>query len=248
MATNLQVNDTVYVPTSLLNLDPEKELPHALYTTKVVQVVDRSIRLRLPDGRPSDLVAKSSVHRNVGVLIFRVGDFETELATLDPLAKSILQYFRLLLPDDMVRLREVRSIEELRRYWGSDHGGYTHIVLVGHGRRDAISFGIDGWIDAEGLSNVLADANPSEKSFVSLCCATGYSDFSRSISEQAFCHGIVAPYHSVHAAVASQFCQTLFGYHFLQGETLRIAFKHARRAVPGGSIFRLWDSGRLERR
>lgn len=241
MAKNLQVGETVFVPRARLRLDPNA--PSAFLRTDVVDVVDRSVRVNLTNGTLSDPVAISAVHRNVGVLILRVGDFETETTLLEPLAKSVLQYFRLLLPDDMVLCHRLRSIQELTYYWQKLHGGYSHVVLIGHGRQDAVCFGSDGWINAADLLAVLGSGNPTPKLFMSLCCRTGYAAFGKPFSRAAVCHSLVAPYHSVHGAIASQFCQTFFAHHLLSGETPRIAFRHAREAIPGGVHFRLWQGG-----
>jgi hypothetical protein len=55
----------------------------------------------------------------------------------------------------------------------------------------------------------------------------------------------VAPFHSVHGAIASQFCQSFFAFHLLVGETARVSFKHAEAAIPGATRFRLWEKGEV---
>ncbi len=243
MVQNLQVGETVYVPRARLGLDANS--PNAFHRTTVREVVNRSVRVDMPDGNWSDAVASSVVHRNVGLLICRIGDFQTELALLDPLAKSLLQYFRLLVPDDMVQLCEVRALQEMSQYWGQVHAAYSHVILIGHGRADGVLFGVGGWADAEKLVALLSEPNPTPKTIVSLCCQTGYADFSKSFSEADVCHALVSPFHSVHGAIASQFCQSFFAHHLLVGETPRIAFRHAREATPGSTRFRIWENGRV---
>jgi len=243
MAQNLQVNEIAYVPRSRLGLDENS--PSAFHRTVVREIIDRSVRVELPDGTLSEPVASSVVHRNVGLLVFRIGDFQTELTLLDPLANSLLQYFRLLVPDDMVHLCEVRSCAETEHYWGLLHGGYTHVVLIGHGRTDSVLFGVSGWADAQQLKAIFSQPNPAPKTFVSLCCRTGYAAFSKVFSESDVCQALVAPFHSVHGAIASQFCQSFFAHHLLVGETARIAFRHSRDAIPGSTRFRLWEKGEV---
>jgi len=97
----------VYVPRARLGLAVDE--PSAFLRAKIRKVVDRSIVVDLPGGTESKPIASSAAHANVGVTIVRVGDFDTEGTLLDPLAKSLLQFCRLLLPDDMVVLREVRA-------------------------------------------------------------------------------------------------------------------------------------------
>jgi hypothetical protein len=43
--------------------------------------------------------------------------------------------------------------------------------------------------------------------------------------------------------VASQFTQSYFAYHFLEGESPKVAFRHARDSTPGAVGFRLWRQG-----
>ena len=82
--------------------------PLALYETRVEQVLDRSVSVRLPGGATSSPIGSSLVHKNIGIVILRIGDLSTEMSLLNPLAKSMLQYCRLLLHDSMVVLQEVR--------------------------------------------------------------------------------------------------------------------------------------------
>jgi hypothetical protein len=133
MARNLTVDEEVYVPRARLGIDVNA--PSALYKTHVREVVARSVRVDLPNGAGwSRPIASSAVHRNVGVLVVRIGDFDTEFALLDPLAKSVLQYFRVLLAE-AVELCEVRSMVEFRQFWTAHHGAYSHVILIGHGGR-----------------------------------------------------------------------------------------------------------------
>lgn len=243
MARDLKVGETVYIPRSRLNLPQDG--PDAFYRTRVQEVDGRSIRVALAGGDWSQPVATSAVHRSIGVMLLRIGDFQTEATLLDPLAKSILQYLRLLLTDDYVILRSVRSVAEMVKYWTQDHGAFSHVIIVGHGRRDGIQFGVDGWQSAAQLSASLTVPGVTPKHFISLCCQTGYAAFAQSFSRQPVCQTVAAPFHSVHGAVASQFCQTLLAYHLLEGETMGVAFRHARTSVPGSVSFRIWENGSL---
>jgi hypothetical protein len=87
VAKNLQIGETVFVPRARLDLDENK--PSAFLKTEVMEVVNRSVRVKLEDGLWSDPVATSAVHRDIGVLIFRIGDFSTETSLLDPLRQSV---------------------------------------------------------------------------------------------------------------------------------------------------------------
>jgi hypothetical protein len=169
----------------------------------------------------------------------------SEAALLDPLSKSVLQFCRLLVPDDQVASIKVRSVAELRAYWVRNHRAYTHVVLVGHGDKDCLGFGVDGEVNMEGLENLFKYRGANPKSFISLCCKTGFADFGKAFSGFAVCKSFAAPFNSVHGATASQFCQTMLTWSLLEGRTTMVAFKRARESVPGAVSFRLWKNGCL---
>jgi hypothetical protein len=243
MAQGLKVGDMVYIPRARHGLSVDE--PSAFYRAAVRDTADRSIEVDMPDGT-TGWVASSAAHLNIGVFILRIGDFDTETTLLDPLTKSLLQYCRLLLPDDMVVLREVRSRGELRHFWERDHAAYSHLIVLGHGRKDAIRFGREDWASAENFTAALAVPNVRSKVIVSLGCNNGYAAFGQHLSTHEVSQVLIAPFQSVHGAVASQFCQTFLAYHLLQGETIAVAFRHARGSVPGATSFRLWVKGRLK--
>jgi hypothetical protein len=82
--------------------------------------------------------------------------FLTEAATLDPLAKSVTQFLRLLLEESAVRLCEVRSREELAVWWASNGPAYTHVIFVGHGASNGVQFGVDGLTSAADFGGACA--------------------------------------------------------------------------------------------
>src|SRR5262249_11154574 len=109
-----------------------------------------------------------------------------------------------------------------------------------------IDFGVGGSASPEDLRAHVEPHIASPKYFVSLCCRTGYASFGSSFSRlQTVCKSLVAPFHSVHGAIASQFCQTLLAEHLLTGYSFGRAFHHARDAVPANTSFRLWRAGKM---
>ena len=243
MAKQLKVGQKVHVPYSRLGLQPNK--PSALIEVHVKEVQGRSVVVNVPDHAHGVKVASSAVHTNIGVMLVRIGDFDTETPLLDPLTKSLLQYCRLLLPDDMIFLREVRSEEEFARFWGKEHGAFSHVILVGHGRPNGVLFGDSSWSDAKDMDKLLAVPDVMCKTVISLCCKTGCAGFAKRLSDSVACNSVIAPFQSVHGAIASQFCQSFLAYHFLQGESMGVAFSHACDGVPGATSFRLWRNGTL---
>lgn len=93
MARRLQAGETVFVPWARTGHDGRG--PSALATATVAELRGKKVVLALPGGALSPEIGSSLVHRAAAVLILRVGDLQTELGLLDPLAKSLLQYLRL---------------------------------------------------------------------------------------------------------------------------------------------------------
>ena len=101
-----QVNDSIFVPTfqqGMLN-----DYPLAFFKTTVKQVEGRSIIFEYSDKLIK--VGSGICHKNIGILILNIGDFQTEATLLDPLAKSVLQYSRLLFDDSYVKHYKVRTL------------------------------------------------------------------------------------------------------------------------------------------
>lgn len=243
MARQLTVGMQVYVPVARIG---SFDHPSALYRTSVQAVTGRSVVVSTPGGSTAQ-VATSAVHTSIGVLILRFGHLETEDTLLDPLAKSLLHFGRLLLTDDCIRLLEVRSLQELGLFWQRDHANYAHVVVIGHGSPESVTLAVDGEVVAERLADVFGcPVGVKPKTFVSLACKTGQAEFGKKFSGVRCCASFLAPFHSVHGAVASQFCQTLLAYVMLQGESTGVAFRHARESVPGSVSFRQWKKGQLK--
>lgn len=243
MATHFAVDDKVFVPASRI---PGMEgHPSAFYETRVAEVGVRKVKVHLRAGAISEWIGSGLCQKNVGILIFTIGDLQTETGLLDPLAKSVLQYCRLLVPDDYLRSYKVRSLIELKCIWQKEQAAYSHVVIVGHGSPDGINFSVDGWVKADALDATMRVWGAPKKVFISLCCQTGYKAAGGQLSKMAICSHFIAPFHSVHGAAASQFAQTFLAFHLLEGESIGVAFRHAREYTPGSTSFRLWENGIL---
>jgi len=241
MAKNLHVGDRVYVPWTRLGVVDDK--PSALHYTRVVEVNQRSVVVEMPDANRTT-VASSAVLKNLGIAVIRIGDLETEVGLLDPLAKSVLQFLRLLNTDDsFTRLFETRSLAELRHFWENNGGALSHVVLIGHGSDAGIRFGTEGTKSAQDIGEIVAQ-DGQRKQFISLCCHTGRAAFAKAFSGFPACESIIAPFDSVHGAVASQFCQTFFAFHLLNGITTTVAFKNTCKSVPGNHVLKLWQNSK----
>lgn len=240
MANNLVVGDRIFVPASMLDVD---DLPSSFVEANVEEVGGRSVRISF---RGEDhWIASSRCQRNIGLLIICIGDLETEPTLLDPLSKSVTQFCRLLASDDYVRFYKIRSVAELTAIWAREHAAYSHVVLIGHGNGTGVKFAADGWQTVAQLEPVLDIAGASAKYFINLACQAGQAPIGRPFSSLGVCQAYIGAFHSVHGAIASQFLQSFLIHHLLQGETSKVAFRHARSRVSGGTSFRLWRYGAL---
>lgn len=246
--------DRVWVPSRLIRSTGRSDF--ALTEVKVTGVDQpsagrrdvRSVRIdrQDPNGRDIHVSSKLLHPRSLGVLVLRIGDLATETGTLDPLAKSVLQFMRLLLPDDALKLYSIRTVSELQETWSLVEGSTSHVVLIGHGSETSIRFvdrpePVPGGNLAEALA---ATAMTRPKIFVSLSCQTGHREFSAPFSSSKVCSDLLAPLQSVHAASASLYAQALFSNHLLLGKGIVAAHRAAKRAVVSDVSFRHWRDGR----
>lgn len=248
MSKGLKKDEQVYVP--LVRLGVDRQTESAFLRTKVladVQPKQRSVTVDLLDGGRTATVATSAVHRNIGVAIYAIGDIASEHSLIDPLRKSVLHYLRLVLPADALHARSVRSLAELRECWSKhDLGGVSHIILIGHGSDQGLTFAVDGEVPAEEVGKTFKVQGHVATTFISLCCRTGFADFAKNFYKGFGDCVFIAPFHSVHGAIASQFVQTYLGHHFLDGKTFKVAFNKAQDDIPSGVQFRFWQNGSLQ--
>ncbi len=235
------IGDQVYVARSILGLD-ENDISPFLRTT-IRARNNRSVQVDLPNGVLSNGIATSKVAANFGVLIIRIGDFNED-GLLDPLAKSVLHYCRMLLPGDSVQLIELRTEGELVTLWGNIHGMCQQVVIVGHGAPGGFLFGSEN-VTPQRLAEIFDAPNPTRKEFISLGCQTGYQAFGQPFSLARCVSHFLAPFHSVHGCVASLFTQTFLNERLLASRSTKVAFKHARSDLKGAASFRLWENGNL---
>jgi hypothetical protein len=244
MARNFVPGDRVFVPVS--RLPGLEDHPSVFYETRVAEAGVRKAKVYLPQGSISEWIGTGLCHKNIGILIFSIGDLETESILLEPLTKSVVQYCRLLVSDDYLRAVRVRSLAEVAHVWRRTHGAYSHLILIGHGSPSGIKFAVDGWVGQAALTDAFQVDDDPGRIVLSLCCKTGYKSIGGKLSENHTFSHFIGPFHSVHGAIASQFAQTFLALHFLVGESVGVAFKHARAYTPGSTSFRLWQNGRLK--
>ena len=165
MTQKFNAGDTGYLPSSLL--PNGNAYPSSIYRTTVTQIQAKSVKVRLRDGTDSDWLASSKLHANLGIAIITIGDFDTEETLLNPLAKSILQFSRLLLDDSSVTAIRIRAIGELSAWWSKNQAAYSHIVFIGHGSPTDINFAYGGQRTPTDFQRRVFSTNPSKKAFIS---------------------------------------------------------------------------------
>lgn len=247
-----EVSDHVLVPNSLVGRGDQT--PSALGVYSVTHVGSRGERaksLQVDVAGVNRWVPRSKVHRNLGIYVVRIGDLSSETLLLDPLAKTLNHYLRLLVDESIFRLVYMRTFDEFTHFWTRHCGGVTHLLILGHGRKDGVKFvgedGADRWMGSKDFADCFEKAPPKQELHVlSLACSTGYASFAGELSKSPSCADCTAPFLDVHGAIASQFCQSLFLDLLLNGRTWFVAVKHARKSILGTAGFRLWRDGKLK--
>jgi hypothetical protein len=244
MSQKFNKGDAVFVPSS--RFKELKEYGSALYLTEISETNKKSIKIKLPDGKISNYIGSSLAHTNTGIIIITIGDIETESTLLEPLRKSVLQFSRLLLPDDYILTLFCRSIEEFDKLWQKNNCAYSYLVLIGHGDKKGFKFGVNGLVRAEEFIKIIEKSSCNAKHIISLCCNTGYEKVGSIISKSSKCIDYIAPFQSIHGAEASQFAQTFLISHLLKGQSTKVAFTNSNNLFASKSNFRLWIKGKFK--
>jgi hypothetical protein len=242
MSNKFRKNDEVFVPAS--RIDKLKDWPYSLYRTNVTHTRNKSIKVRLPNGEESEYFGSSCAHTNTGIIIITIGDIASESTLLEPLRKSVLQFSRLLLPDDCILSLFCRSFEEFEKLWDYYSCSYSYLILIGHGSQNGITFAVSDEIEATELKDTFDKSSCPPKHIISLCCKTGYKNFGHNISQSNKCIDFIAPFQSIHGAEASQFVQTYLIKHLLEGKSSKVAFKNSNALFASKNKFRMWVNGK----
>lgn len=231
---------------SALNLDKKATLDHALVEGKVLTIQDRSATVEFRHNIGVKTVGTVRLHTHVCFLLIEIGDFTNETGNLDPLATSIHGFLRLLLSDDaLVKLVKLRSVDELT-YVLQQYGGYSHIILVGHGCAGNLCAGDGGRISSEVFSGLVDAHCNSAPTFISMCCHSGEAAFAKNVSASLECGAFIGPKGAIHSCSASHFVQSFLGFQILEGLRLKSAFDRAKDCTPGAACLRLWKAGVIQ--
>jgi len=216
--------------------------PFALMERKVLAVEERSIIVDDSGGGTVKVSTRTCHSRSLGFLVIRVGDLSTETTLLDPLAKSVLQYLRLLISDTEVRMLHVRTEAEVRAFMTTSGAVFSHVILIGHGTPSSL-LALGTQLSGAEVGSMLDEGDP--KVVISLACSTGKTAFARGLSKSKSVRELVAPFREAHGAAASLFLQTLLHKHLLMGHEFRTACRLANDGLEG-THFRHWRGGVLQ--
>lgn len=137
-----------------------------------------------------------------GLLVLRLGDMATELSPLDPLAKSVLRYLRLLIADDAVHSVHARTSDELKHFMAVGGASMSHIVLVGHGSTTGRKSVGGRWLPVADFVQLVSAAGEG-LTLVLLACGTGFSGVGQSVTGPPTFTEFVGPLGEVQGAAAS---------------------------------------------
>lgn len=229
----------MWVPSSKLPGDSAFALVHR----KVLSQKPNGRSVLIDDGAAGSVsIASRLVHPSpLAVLLLRLGELETETTLLDPLSKSVLQFLRLLLPDDAITTLNARTPDEIQVFMQASGAAFSHVVLVGHGRKDALKLPGGKWLPVADFVELIAQAQ-NVRYVISLACRTGLTDFGRGMTIGASPLELVGPTGEVHGATASLFAQQLLAEHLLDSKEFPAAVRRANAAVRG-TTFAHWRNG-----
>jgi hypothetical protein len=238
-----RVGQKVYAP--IYRYQAGDQAPFAVTDGIVREISGRSCAVDLPYGIGLQRIASSMLHADVGVCIVRIGDFHSEQSVMDPICKSILNFLRLLLPDDQVKSVGIRTVAELEELFQIYASAYRLWVVVGHGTQTGeLCFTRSQRTASAALAATLAPHAASPRTFLFLSCHTGKSAFAKAFSAKTgLCSVLIGPTGALHSAVASQFAQTFLSYFYLEGRQTGVAFNKAVLQMPTATRFRLWRNG-----
>jgi hypothetical protein len=241
-----RVGQRVYAP--IYRYSEGTGAPYAIVPCVVREIEKRSCVVDLPYIGLRRF-ATSLLHASVGVCLVRIGDFRSEQAAMDPICKSILNYLRLVLPDDHVKSVGLRTQEELEELFEIYASAYTVWILVGHGTSAGeMCFTRNVRIRSTNLASRLAPHAAEPKAFLFLACHAGEAKFARPFSnESSLCSTLIGPTGPLHGAVAAQFAQSLLGFHYLEGCRVGVAFERAAESTQMSVNFRIWKNGKFIR-
>lgn len=199
------------------------------------------------ESRSETEIPSSDFIERPGFLVVHLGSIEDDY-TVETAAyainSSLVSLFSACdIPVDLLR---VRTTVELSEYMKLYRSKYSHIIFIGHGSTDGISF-LDKPKPIKGneLGGFLG-ADESDKSIqiISLCCHSGCESLSRNLSQSQNISEVLAPNSTFDMRWAVHFVTGYFLHLYVDNLNTKEAIKKA--SVNSGNVpMCIWVNGEL---
>lgn len=182
-----------------------------------------------------------------GFLVLSLGSIEKDY-TVETAAKALYNSLQSLfagcgIPVDFER---IRTTVELSEYMKKYRANYTHVILIGHGQKDGISF-LDKPKPIAGgeLAGCLgSDASEKRLQIVSLCCHSGCENLAKALSSAPNISEVLAPNDAFDIRWAVHFITGFLLYLYINGLQVDEAVRNAAR-TSGNAPMCIWRNGEL---
>lgn len=180
-----------------------------------------------------------------GILIVHLGGIERDL-TLETAATALYHSLESLFSacNDSVSIERFRTTVELSEFMKVYRCNYSHIVIVGHGSSEGIGF-LDkpGPIAGTEIGGLLgADSHTNPITIISLCCHSGCTKLSSSLSTSKSVSEVIAPSETFDLRWSVYYITGLFLSLYITGDSVDSAVKKANEQTDGGDMC-VWRSG-----
>lgn len=198
-------------------------------------------------GHPASKFEESDIVEKPGFLVVHLGSIERD-HTVETAANALHHSLESLfaacdIPVDFERIRTTVELSEFMKQYRSN---YSHVVLIGHGSTDGISF-LDkpGPIAGGELAGCLgSDASDKKLQIISLCCHSGCANLAKALSAAPNITEVLAPNDAFDMRWAVHFVTGYFLSMYINGLSVNDATLHAAE-TSGNAPICIWKDGEL---
>ena len=182
-----------------------------------------------------------------GFLIVHLGSIERDY-TVETAAEALYNSLRSLFAacDIPVDFERIRTTVELSEFMKLYRDNYSHMILIGHGSTDGISF-LDKPkpIGGSELSGCLGSDNSTKPiQIISLCCHSGCANLSSALSNASNVTDVIAPTNVFDMRWAVHFVTGVLLYQFIEGMSVDDAVTSAAQHS-GNAPMCVWRNAEL---
>ena len=250
--------------------DSEQQPEEIIETTEVVEAMDVYVRgsalpgykgycpitetfvYRQPDGSYLDgsynaKLSESDFLEPPGFLVVHLGSIERDY-TVETAANALFNSLKSLFAacDIPVDFERIRTTVELSEFMKMYRANYSHLILIGHGSTDGISF-LDkpSPIGGSELAGCLGSDQCSKPlQIISLCCHSGCKNLSAALSNADNVTDVIAPNDEFDMRWAVHFVTGFLLYQFIENMTVDDALKNAAKNS-GSAPMCVWRNAEL---